>query len=135
MLPNICISSRDLERIETLLDSLPENYGELKDRLLDEMARADVVAPEAIAPTVVTMNSRVTFTVISTGQTMTRTLVYPKDMEPGTDKISILTPMGSALLGLNIGQEMEWFIEPNKPMSVRVEQIDYQPERAGHFHL
>ena len=135
MLPNICISSRDLERIETLLDSLPENYGELKDRLLDEMARADVVAPEAIAPTVVTMNSRVTFTVISTGQTMTRTLVYPKDMESGTDKISILTPMGSALLGLNIGQEMEWFIEPNKPMSVRVEQIDYQPERAGHFHL
>jgi regulator of nucleoside diphosphate kinase len=135
MLPNICISSRDLERIETLLDSLPENYNDLKDRLLDEMARADVVAPEAIAPTVVTMNSRVTFTVISTGQTMTRTLVYPKDIEANPENISILTPMGSALLGLNVGQEMEWFIEPNKRMRVHVDQIDYQPERAGHFHL
>lgn len=134
MLPNICISSRDLERIENLLDSMPVN-DDLKERLLDEMARADIVAPEAIAPSVVTMNSRVTFTVLSTGQAMTRTLVYPKDAEAGSDKISLLTPMGSALLGLTIGQEIEWFIEPNKSMRVRVDFIDYQPERAGHFHL
>ncbi len=135
MLPNICISSRDFERIETLLDSLPVTYRAIKERLLEEMARADIVEPEAIAPTVVTMNSRVTFTVISTGQTMTRTLVYPRDQEGSTDKVSILTPMGSALLGLAVGQEIEWFIESNKTMRVQVNSIDYQPERAGHFHL
>ena len=135
MLPNICISSRDFERIETLLDSLPVTYHALKERLLAEMARADIVAPEAIAPSVVTMNSRVTFTVISTGQTMTRTLVYPKDQAGGVDKISLLTPMGSALLGLAVGQEIEWFIDANKTMRVQVDAIDYQPERAGHFHL
>jgi regulator of nucleoside diphosphate kinase len=135
MLPNICISSRDFERIETLLDSLPVAYSAIKERLQEEMARADIVAPEAIAPTVVTMNSRVTFTVISTGQTMTRTLVYPRDQEGSADKISLLTPMGSALLGLAVGQEIEWFIEPTKTMRVHVDAIEYQPERAGHFHL
>lgn len=134
MLPNIYISSRDVERIETLLDSVAVNR-DIKERLLDEMARAEIVEPQAIAPTVVTMNSRVTFTVISTGQTMTRTLVYPKDAGDGADKISILTPMGSALLGLTTGQEIEWFIDSNKSMCVRVDTIDYQPERAGHFHL
>ncbi len=135
MLPDICISSRDFERIETLLDSLPITYNAIKERLLKEMSRADIVAPEAIAPTVITMNSRVTFTVISTGQTMTRTLVYPRDQEGSADKVSILTPMGSALLGLAVGQEIEWFIESNKTMRVQVNAIDYQPERAGHFHL
>jgi len=135
MLPDICISSRDFERIETLLDSLPVAYTGIKERLLDEMARADIVEPEAIPPTVVTMNSCVTFTVVSTGQTMTRTLVYPKDQDGSADKVSLLTPMGSALLGLTVGQEIEWFIEPSKTMRVHIDDINYQPERAGDFHL
>lgn len=135
MLPNICMSSLDFERIETLLDSLPANYAGIKTRLLEEMARADILEPESIPATIVTMNSRVTFTIISTGQTMTRTLVYPADVQKNIDTISILTPMGSALLGLAIGQEIEWLIDSTTSMRVKIDAIDYQPERAGHFHL
>jgi len=135
MLPDICISSRDFERIENLLDSLPKSYSDIKSRLLSELGRADVLDATLIPPTVVTMNSCVTFTVLSTGQRMTSRLVYPKDQDGTLNTLSILTPIGSALLGLSIGAEIEWPIDVSKTMRVRIDAIDYQPERSGDFHL
>jgi len=106
--PKIMISSLDAERLEVLLDSLPQNAFPGRDDLEVELARADVVAPEEIPPTVVTMNSTVRFKVESSTEEFCLTLVYPKDVGAGGEKISILAPVGSALLGLSQGDEIEW---------------------------
>lgn len=135
MKPSITLSSRDFERIEKLLDSLPASSAVTRDRLFDELDRAEVVAPDAVPPTLVTMNSQVTFTVLPDGKTMTYTLVYPADMDGSPDKISILAPVGSALIGLSVGQEIDWPMAGDKTTRVRIERVDYQPEQAGDFHL
>ncbi len=135
MLPAITVSTLDFKRIELVLDALPASRDDLKDKLFMELDRADLVVPADVPPTLVTMNSRVRFTVLATGVTMVKTLVYPKDQAADTQNISILTPLGSALLGLSIGQEIEWKIDAHKTMRVRIDAIEYQPERAGDFHL
>lgn len=135
MLPAITVSTLDFKRIELVLDALPASCDDLKDKLFMELDRADLVEPADVPPTLVTMNSRVRFTVLATGVTMVKTLVYPKDQAADTQNISILTPLGSALLGLSIGQEIEWKIDAHKTMRVRIDAIEYQPERAGDFHL
>lgn len=135
VLPAITVSALDFKRIETVLDVLPAAYDDVKDRLFAELDRADVVEPAAVPPTLVTMNSSVRFTVLVTGVTMVKTLVYPKDQAANENNISILTPLGSALLGLSVGQEIEWQIDAQKTMRVRIDAIEYQPESAGDFHL
>ncbi|MPN49164.1 Regulator of nucleoside diphosphate kinase [bioreactor metagenome] len=85
-------------------------------------------------PTVVTMNSTVQFTIAESGKQFVLSLVYPRDMDGSADKISIFAPVGSALLGLSIGDELAWPGPGGKPMTVRVKQIMYQPEAAGELH-
>lgn len=131
----IVITERDFERLEALLDSLPKFNHSGACRLMGELQRADVVASDKIAPNVVTMNSRVTFTVMPTGETFTYTLVYPQDTDGCADKISVLAPVGSALLGLSVGEEIEWFISTTKTIRVRIDAVEYQPERSGAYHL
>jgi regulator of nucleoside diphosphate kinase len=133
--PNIVITKRDFERLESLVDSLSAVDSLSGAGLIDELQRADLVASQDIPPSVVTMNSQVTFTVLASVKQLTYTLVYPKDMDTSGDKISILAPVGSALLGLSVGQEIEWFVAAGKTTRIRVDSIDYQPERSGDYHL
>jgi regulator of nucleoside diphosphate kinase len=135
MLPAITVSTLDFKRIESVLDILPPAFDEIRDKLFAELDRADLVEPLAVPSTLVTMNSRVRFTILATGVTMVKTLVYPKDQAANENNVSILTPLGSALLGLSVGQEIEWQIDAQKTMRVRIDTIEYQPERAGDFHL
>ena len=135
MLPGITVSTLDFKRIESVLDTLPPAFEEVRDKLFAELDRADLVEPLAVPPTLVTMNSRVRFTILATGATMVKTLVYPKDQAANGNNVSILTPLGSALLGLSVGQEIEWQIDSQRTMRVRIDTIEYQPERAGDFHL
>src|SRR5690606_19262189 len=132
--PNIIMSSLDVERLEQLIESLPDNAFPGKVALENELARADVVDPSEVPPTVVTMNSRVRFSVISTGETFNLTLVYPKDLDASGEKISILAPVGSALLGLAQGDEIEWPKPGGGVLRVRIDEVLYQPERAGELH-
>lgn len=132
--PNIVISSRDAERLEKLLDSLPNKAFPGKDALEAELARADVVEPDEVPATVVTMNSTVRFKVLSTGEEFELTLVYPKDADASGRTISILAPVGSALLGLTQGAEIEWPSPGRGMITVRIEDVVYQPERAGEYH-
>lgn len=132
--PNIIMSSLDVERLEKLIESLPENAFPGKVALENELARADVVDPSEVPPTVVTMNSRVRFSVISTGEAFNLTLVYPKDVDASGEKISILAPVGSALLGLAQGDEIEWPKPGGGVLRVRIDEVLYQPERAGELH-
>jgi|SRR5690554_66467 len=132
-LPEITVSTRDYQQLAQRLDKMPGT--EATDRLLDELERATLLEPAKMPPDVVTMRSRVSFTILSTGKLTTYTLVYPEDMDAAGDKLSVFTPVGSALLGLSVGQEIEWPLATGKSTRVRIESVDYQPERAGDLHL
>ena len=130
--PKIILSSQDLERLEALLYALGNNLSPDRAALLDELGRAEVLEPQEIPPTVVTMNSTVRFTV-ENKEEFCLTLVYPKDVEGQADRISVLAPVGSALLGLSVGDSIAWPM-PGGVVKVKIEEIVYQPERAGEYH-
>ena len=131
--PEITISSLDQDRLYTLIESLPANSFAGKDELEAELGRANVVDPTEIPPTIVTMNSTVKFTVESTKNEFELTLVYPKDVDSSGKTISILAPVGSVLLGLSQGDEIEWPKPGGGLLKVKITEIVYQPERAGEF--
>ena len=132
--PNLVVTELDANRIEELLASMPKSAEHIKKSLQSELDRADIVAPTEIARNVVTMNSTVRFQVVSSKENFEYTLVYPKDMSAGSNNISILAPIGSALLGLSEGDEIEW-PAPDGVVRVRVDKVIDQPEESGDFHL
>lgn len=134
MKPKIVISSRDLERLEALLESLPGHELPGRDALEAELARAEILEPQDMPPTVVTMNSTVRFRVESSSKEFHLTLVYPKDADASGGTVSVLAPVGSALLGLSVGNEIEWPKPGGGVLRVRIEEVSYQPERSGEYH-
>ncbi|WP_026289570.1 nucleoside diphosphate kinase regulator [Thioalkalivibrio sulfidiphilus] len=132
--PNITLSSLDLDRLEHLLDSLPREALANHRQLAAELERANVVEPSQVPPTLVTMNSRVRFRVEPEGREFQRTLVYPSGMDGDEEKISVLAPIGSALLGLSVGDSIAWPTPKGGEMNVRIMEILYQPEAAGELH-
>jgi regulator of nucleoside diphosphate kinase len=98
-----------------------------------ELDRAHVVAPEEIPGDVVTMNSAVLVRDLDSGTEMALTLVFPSDTGLELGKISILAPVGTALLGYRVGDTIEWKV-PGRVRRLRVERMLYQPEAAGDFH-
>jgi len=129
--PKIVISENDAEKLARLLDALPGAAIPGKAELLAEIDRADVVTAEAIPPDVVTMNSTVRFTISSSSEMFNLTLVYPKDVDDSGSTISIPAPVGSAMLGLSKGDEIEWSKPGGGTTKVRIDEILYQPERSG----
>jgi regulator of nucleoside diphosphate kinase len=132
--PKIIVSSLDLERLQTLLDALPATAFPGKTDLQAELDRAEIVEPEEMPPSVVTMNSTVRFAIDPSGEEFCLTLVYPKDVTTGEDRISVLAPVGSALLGLAVGDHIDWPRPGGGVMQVRIVDVVYQPERAGERH-
>lgn len=133
--PNIIITSVDAERLEILLDSLPKGGFPGKVDLEEELDRARIVDPSQVPPNVVTMNSTVKFKLMPAGEEFCLTLVYPGGVDAQGSTISILAPVGSALLGLSTGDEIQWPRPGGGVLQVRIEEIVYQPERAGDFDL
>ena len=132
--PQIIISSLDLDRIESLLAALPASAFPGKADLEAELDRADVVEPAQMPANVVTMNSTVQFEILETGKDFRLTLVYPRDIDGSADRVSIFAPIGSALLGMSVGDELAWPGPGGKAMTVRVTNIIFQPENAGELH-
>lgn len=132
--PKIILSSLDLERLEMLLDAMADNAFPGEEALRAELTRAEVVEPQEVPPTVVTMNSTARFQVMPGGEEFELTLVYPKDMDGNPNRISVLAPVGGALLGLSVGQEIEWPVLGGKTTRVKIMEVTYQPERLGIFH-
>lgn len=128
MKPNITVSTLDIERLEALLES------QHNQPLRDELARARVVDPEHIPSDVVTMRSHVRFAIDQPPQQLCMTLAYPRDMAGLTDGISILTPIGTALLGLKVGDSIDWPRPDGQMTTLRILAVPYQPERAGEMH-
>jgi regulator of nucleoside diphosphate kinase len=123
-----------MERLETLLDSLPAAQAGTRDALLEELARADLVEPQDMPSDVVTMNSRVRFVLDNASDEFDMSLAYPKDVNGAADKLSVLTPVGNALLGLKVGDSIDWTRPDGGLFEVTVREIVYQPERAGDLH-
>ena len=131
-LPPIILSRLDLERIEACLDLLPAAEAQQHAALRAELDRADVREPQEMPPDVVTMHSRVCFE-DAQGDRQVVELVYPSAAgAPGT--VSILAPVGSALLGLRIGQSIDWPMPGGHRRRLQVVAIEWQPEAAGAWH-
>lgn len=132
--PKVILSTIDAARLERLLESLPSSAIPDKADLEAELARAEVMDPKDIPPSVVTMNSTVKFKVETSTEEFCLTLVYPKDVNPSGGTISILAPVGSALLGLSQGDTIEWPRPGGGMQKVQIQEVIYQPERSGEFN-
>ncbi|TCB80707.1 nucleoside diphosphate kinase regulator [Acinetobacter sp. ANC 4173] len=130
--PTIIVSEQDLNRLETMLEH-QSKLTPTMEHLEEELARANVVAPQDVPANVVTMNARVLVT-ISPDTTATEiTLVYPHDFRGDKGQVNVLAPVGAAILGLAEGQEIEWPQPDGHLMKVRIERVLYQPEREGDY--
>lgn len=129
--PPITITDNDLQRLAQLII----NYDAEKTEQLDaELARAEVVPQREIGRDVVTMNSDVVYEDTATGARRQVRIVYPKDADAERGWISILAPLGSALLGLRVGQTIDWQV-PSRTRHLRVVDVPYQPEANGDYTL
>ncbi|EIK54787.1 nucleoside diphosphate kinase regulator [Stutzerimonas stutzeri TS44] len=127
--PSIILTQLDLQRLERLLDSLDE-YGPAAEALEQELSRAKVVSRDEMPAGVVTMNSRVHCREEGSGKDYHLTLVYPQDAgKPGT--VSVLAPVGTALLGMSVGQYIDWPTPGGKVIKLTLLEVEYQPEAAG----
>lgn len=132
-MPPIIMSSLDQARLERLLESAAYRQLPGIDALLAEMDRATVVKPVDVPPDVVTMNSTIRFVDDSNGAEFEFTLVYPADAGK-PDTISVLAPVGSALLGLSVGQSIAWQVPGGRELDLRVLAVVRQPEAMGEYH-
>ncbi|HWH71364.1 MAG TPA: nucleoside diphosphate kinase regulator [Candidatus Sulfotelmatobacter sp.] len=129
----IYITEADMKRLRPLVERMRNSRDDLR-MLRQELERARVVAPEEVPPDVVTMNSKARVRDVATDEEMTYTLVFPEQANIEQGKISVVAPIGTAMLGQRVGDEFEWQV-PAGPVRLRVEEVLYQPEAAGHFHL
>jgi regulator of nucleoside diphosphate kinase len=131
-LPSIYLTKKDYERLNDLLEAYATGSGGRRfDALENELARAIVLPVDQIPKDVVTMNSRVVFEDETTGEQREVTLVYPALADIGVGNISILVPVGSALLGLRVGQSIDWELPNGQRRRYRIIAVLYQPEAAG----
>ena len=105
-------------------------WGLFVDDLLREIERARVIDPARVPHDVVTMHSTVRVRDAKRGRPEVYTLVYPEDAAPRLGKLSVLTPVGTALLGRRVG-DVVWVESPDGVRSIAVEAILYQPEAAA----
>ncbi len=132
----IYLTEFDYDRLTALIDQANPhglNKSHLK-ALKEELERGEIVPPTDIPHDVVTMNSQVRLKDLDSGEEVVYSLVFPYAANIQQNKISILAPVGIALIGYRIGDVVEW----NVPAGVRclkIEEILYQPEAAGDYHL
>ena len=132
----IYITEFDMERLRTLVDEAKRvnRHNQYLDSLDVELSRAQVVAPTEVPADVVTMNSKVSLVDLDTNEEMVVTLVFPQDADVAESKVSVLAPVGTAMLGYRVGDTFSWPV-PDGVRRLRVEKILYQPEASGDHHL
>jgi regulator of nucleoside diphosphate kinase len=101
--------------------------------LSQELDRANVVNPRDIPADVITMNTQASMVDLESSEEMVYTLVFPEDADPIQGKISVLAPIGTAMLGYRVGDVFEWET-PDGMRRIRVEKILFQPEASGDYH-
>jgi regulator of nucleoside diphosphate kinase len=128
-LPRVVLSRFDRDRLERLLEKVGPRPD--LDALREEIERAEIVEPDAVPSDVVTMNSVVRFLDEDSGRESEVKLVFPGHADVEAKRISVLAPIGSALLGLSVGDSIDWPLPQGQTRRLRVVAILYQPEAAG----
>lgn len=130
--PKIFLTQNDLDRLLDLLEGYKAASGGKRFEALErELVRAVVMPRDKLPNDVVTMNSRVLFENEKTGERREISLVYPGSADIDAGKISVLVPIGTALLGLRVGQSIDWELPSGEKARYRVIAVPYQPEAAG----
>ncbi len=129
----IYITEADMRRLKPLIESMKTSRDDLRG-LQAELLQARVVAPKEVPPDVITMNSKARLRDLEDGEEVTYTLVFPDQANIEQGRISVVAPVGTAMLGHRVGDEFEWEV-PAGSVRLRVEAVLYQPEAAGHYHL
>jgi regulator of nucleoside diphosphate kinase len=127
-LPQIYLTQDDMDRLLKLVETQP---GKRFEELEQELVRASVVPRQEIPEDVVTMNSRVVFENEKTRERREITLVYPENADIDAGRISVLVPVGTALLGLRVGQTIDWELPGGARQRYRMVEVPYQPEATG----
>ena len=138
MCKHLVFSVLDSERLRKYLVETtaqgPREDQHVARRLSDELMEADVLPPERIPKDVVTLHSLVRVVELDSKNERVYELVLPEESEPAEGRVSVLAPMGAALLGSHAGDTIEWEAPRGRRQAV-VAGLLYQPEAAGHFHL
>jgi regulator of nucleoside diphosphate kinase len=133
----IYITEFDLKRLSGLLNgarSWDEKDRAYLTRLEEELEWAQVVSPQEIPGDVVTMNSQARVRDLDSNEEMVFTLVFPAEADYERGRLSVIAPIGTALLGYRAGDTVEWEV-PVGVRRLKIEQVLYQPEAAGDYHL
>lgn len=131
----IFITAFDKERLDNLVGAARKADGRTRTHLEDlalELSRAAIVEPAQIPANIVTMNSKVLIQDRDTAEKETYTLVFPDEADIESGAISVLAPIGTAILGYKEGSDVDWPV-PSGKRKIRIEKILYQPEAAGHY--
>ena len=127
--PRIVIADTTLARVEAMVDGAMRNNPALAERLLDELSRAKVVPAKKLPANVVSIGNTVTYRNETTGQEQTVALVFPEDADIARGKVSVMTPIGTALLGLAEGAAFYWETRANQRRMLTVTHVGpAQPE-------
>jgi len=130
----IFITQRNLKRLRALIKIYNGNDAPHLEHLEDELDDAKVVEPKDIPSDIVTMNSVVRIKDLDTDEEKTFALVLPDKAKMSENRLSIMAPIGAALIGYREGDEIEWKI-PSGIKKFQIAEILYQPERLGNYDL
>lgn len=128
----IQITEKDYHRI---LHAIKVMKLDTLENLELELERANIIADNEVPPGLVTMNSLVKYQIVQDEKNETVTIVYPSSANLDEKKISIFAPLGTALLGLSVGQKINWAFPDGKVKTIKIEEVLYQPEASGDWHL
>jgi regulator of nucleoside diphosphate kinase len=133
MAKRIYVTRHDHGRLRELVNVARE-FGREDERYLKdlekELDRAKIVRPENIPEHVITMHSKAVLQDRETGSEVAYTLVFPSEADPSRYRVSVLAPIGTAMLGYSVGDTFEWET-PRGLRRLEVKEILYQPESAG----
>ena len=134
----IYITKTDIERLGALVERVRDRNEREQfpyvTRLEEELEFAEVVPPKEIRPDVITMRSKVRLKDLDTGDKVEYSLVFPTEADSSEGKISILAPLGTAILGYKRGDTVE-FQAPARLRRLKVLDVLYQPESNGDYNL
>lgn len=134
---NLIINRLDYARIKKCINDAKQfkSISSIEaEKLMKELDTAQIVEPEAIPSNVVTMNSIVKLSFLNNNKQVQFQIVYPDQANLKENKISIFSPIATALIGYKVADEIEWIV-PAGLTNIRIDKIIYQPEAAGDYSL
>ncbi len=134
---SVIMSRLDYQRIQDCINKvrLGSNTNKIDvQKLAGELKNATIVEPQEVPADVVTMNSEVKISFLNNNNTVKFKIVYPEEANMRENKISIFSPIATALLGYRTGMEVEWMV-PAGLTKIHIDEILYQPEAAGNYNL